>query len=891
MGEDTRTIGPYQVEGRLGAGGMGEVFRAYDERLDRKVAVKLIRREAAEDERARERFRREARTAASLSHPAIVQIHDLLTTSEGDALVMEFVTGVTLTRLFAGGPLPLDRVLRLGQEIAEGIAAAHARGIVHRDLKAENVMVTDGGHAKILDFGVAKRLRRSEDEATLSVAGAVVGTYSSMSPEQARGLAVDHRSDLFSFGSLLYEMACGRPPFLAATILDTLSNLCAARQLPVRSVRPEVPAPLSELIDRLLEKDPARRPQSADEVAATLARIAAATAGHAPYPEATAALATTAYAPSDLSAADDAPTVAEGRASRFAGAVESPSTPLDGRSGTPLPGPLPRRRRRRLLAGLAAAATVAAGAAFFLLRGNAAPLTVAVTKPAVGGSAGAGSELMAAGLRSAVLETLLALGGVSTVAPEQVDPVAGAPLAVARSVAADEVVTPRLDCSAAICRVALSRVSGKDGRLLWTESFEAPADEPYLLAGMVASHLRHGYAARRAREGAAGLEVRPEDYKEYLRLRGDAAAQRQRPGELLGRLAALEASSPRFLEGFVMEAGVRRLRFNERRDPADLDLAFAALARARRIAPGDPRPLAEQFEVATVGERHDRAEEALAELERLSPGEPGTLMLRARFLEPRDAKGALALMRKAVARRPSWLYLANLANMEYRLGEYDAARRDLHTLLARSPELYLGETLLAQVELISGNPQTAAELYTRLVARAPQLTELNNLGLAYLLLRRYPPAVARFRQALALAPANPSIALNLADATLLAGDRAGAAALYRRVLALAERDPAAASWQVQSVRAQALAHLGQRRQAVDAAQQVFLLAHDNAQAVEEVSLVYTLVGDQSLALSNVERALAAGVEPVWFGLPWFDPLRALPDFQDSLKRHAKPARA
>jgi len=899
MSDDSRThtIGPYQVEGRLGAGGMGEVFRAYDERLDRQVAVKLIRREAAEDDRARERFRREARTAAALSHPAIVQIHDLVTTAEGDALVMEYVTGATVSRLLRDGPLALETLLPLGREIAEGLAAAHARGIVHRDLKAENVMVTDGGHAKILDFGVAKRLRRPEDEASLSVAGAVVGTYSSMSPEQARGLAVDHRSDLFSFGALLYEMATGRPPFQAPTVLDTLNNICSRRQPPARELRAEVPGALAELIDRLLEKDPNRRPQSADEAAAALARLAASTAWpSAPGPALTlqTVAQTSALPPvagtGGARGTADAPTVVEGGAPVLAAARPAGEpTPAPGRHRAVPSG----RRRSRLAIGLAAglAAAVAAGIAFLLLRPRAAPLLVAVPQPAIGARV-AGTDLLAAGLRAALLQTLLALDGVSPLPPEQVDPIAGTPLAVARSVAADEVVAARLDCDATTCRVGLSRIAGKDGRLLWTESFEAPTGDPYLLAEAVAGHLRHGYPDRRPRRGAAPLEVRAEDYREYLGLRRALEGHELPLPALLARLTALEERSPRFVEGAVLEADIRRVRFVDRRDPEDLDGAFAALARARRIAPADPRLLDREFEVAMAGEKLARAGAALAELERLQPGDVATLVFRARLSERRgDPQGALALMRRAVAGRPSWNYLARLADMEYRLGETDAARRDLHELLRRSPGQYTGETLLAQIELLAGNPQTAAELYGRLVARAPHSGELVNLGLSYLLLRRYPEARARFRQAVDLDAMNPLYTLNLADATLLAGDRPGAQALYRRVLALVERDPAAAGWQMQSARAQALAHLGERRAAVDAAQRVLLLAHDNAQAMAEASLVYALVGDQSSALANADQALARGVEPVWFGLFWFDPLRASPEFQQILRRHAKPARA
>jgi len=225
-------LGPYRLEGRLGRGGMGEVYRAFDERLQRPVAVKLIRPEAAGDARARERFRREARAAASLNHPAIVQIHDIVETPAGDAIVMELVAGQTLASLLASGPLELPRALRLGVEVAEGLAAAHARGLVHRDLKPENVMLTETGHAKILDFGLAKRTLTEAGETSLSLDGTILGTYRAMSPEQARGLAVDGRSDLFSFGGLLYEALTCASPFAAGTVLETLTNICTVEARP-----------------------------------------------------------------------------------------------------------------------------------------------------------------------------------------------------------------------------------------------------------------------------------------------------------------------------------------------------------------------------------------------------------------------------------------------------------------------------------------------------------------------------------------------------------------------------------------------------------------------------------------------------------------------------------
>lgn len=277
--EDPRSeaLGPYRLVERLAAGGMGEVWRAWDGRLKRTVAVKHILPEILDQPGARERFRREAEAGARLTHPAVVQIYDLVESPEGDWLVMELVDGKTLRQHLSAGPLDLRSALRWGGEIAGGLAAAHAQGVLHRDLKAGNVMITAAGHAKVLDFGIARALspEGTEQETTLSQTGTVVGTSYAMSPEQALGLPLDHRSDLFSLGSLLYEMLTGEAPFRASSDTASLARVCSYRPLPARQLRAEIPPEVSTLIERLLEKEPNARPGDAGEVASLLEEAAA----------------------------------------------------------------------------------------------------------------------------------------------------------------------------------------------------------------------------------------------------------------------------------------------------------------------------------------------------------------------------------------------------------------------------------------------------------------------------------------------------------------------------------------------------------------------------------------------------------------------------------------
>lgn len=265
-------IGPYRLGDRIGAGGMGEVFEAYDERLDRQVAIKLIRPSQASDPLKRERLRREARASAQLDHPSIVRVYDLVQKDEVYGLVMEYVPGFTLAARLAEAPLSIAEAIRCGIGILAALTEAHLHGIVHRDLKTENVLITPDGHVKVFDFGIAKRIDAG-DEVSLTSDGLLLGTFRAMSPEQVRGEKLDPRSDLFSFGSLLYELVTGTSPFVGRNVEATLERVCAFRPPAARECNPDVPEELSALIDRLLEKNPGRRPQSAAEVAQLLERI------------------------------------------------------------------------------------------------------------------------------------------------------------------------------------------------------------------------------------------------------------------------------------------------------------------------------------------------------------------------------------------------------------------------------------------------------------------------------------------------------------------------------------------------------------------------------------------------------------------------------------------
>ena len=272
-------VGPYEILGPLGAGGMGEVYRARDTRLDRTVAIKILPSSVSADPVAKQRFVREAKTISGLNHPNICVLHDVGSQDGVDYLVMECVEGETLTKRIEKGPLPLDQVLKFGAQIADALDKAHRSGIVHRDLKPGNVMLTPTG-AKLLDFGLAKPsislaglASVTAPAAELSPAtepGTIVGTYQYMSPEQVGGKDVDGRSDIFSLGTVLYEMLTGQRAFDGKSHLSVASAILEKEPAPISSVKPMTPPALEHAIKKCLEKLPDERWQSASDLASEL---------------------------------------------------------------------------------------------------------------------------------------------------------------------------------------------------------------------------------------------------------------------------------------------------------------------------------------------------------------------------------------------------------------------------------------------------------------------------------------------------------------------------------------------------------------------------------------------------------------------------------------------
>ncbi|HEX4964435.1 MAG TPA: protein kinase [Thermoanaerobaculia bacterium] len=823
-----RQISHYRLLRPLGRGGMGVVYLAKDVELGREVAIKFLHHWRTVRPADEVRFRREAQAAAALDHPNIGTIYEVGEHEGLRFLAMAFYDGTTLAQLLDAQPhrrLPVSEAAAIAGQLASALAAAHATGIVHRDLKPENVMVLPDGRVKLLDFGLARWI----DAGGITEEGMAVGTAAYMAPEQIRGERIGTATDLWALGVVLYEMLTGRRPF-GGEQKGMVHSILYEDPPPLRDARPDVPPALERIVSHCLVKQPGDRWPAAADVLSEL---------------------------------------------QAAGLVGSTS-------GGVLK--LPRRPRLwlRWVAGAAVALLVLAVAAYLLTRKPAPTVYVAVLKPEITGSLSPEDQArISANIQAALLRTVAALDGLAALSPSQVSRVKGSPVAVAQAVAAGEVVSSTADCAGDLCQVSLRRLQGRDGQVLGSEALPVPSSRPKLFADAVAAALRHAYGDRKLRVARLELAIQEGDYQAFFDLK--QRLNREGPSDdALGRLDRLRQNAPSFLEAYSLEIKVARRLYQDTGEARYLERGLAVAREALQVSPGDPGPLEALIDLDLAAGRLDDAEAILGQLREADPA--GSLLQRGLLAKRRGrSQEALDLMHAAIRLQPSWLTLLTVANAEYELSRFDDARRHAEELLARSPGNVDGLKMLAQIELLR-NPERAVTLLREAAKNDPGADSLTNLGVNLMLLHRESEAEDSLRKALALQPDNPDPALNLADCLTLLGRTAEARRLYTRIAEATSRW-STPSGHILSVRAQALAHLGQTDQALDAIQQALRLSPDDGQLAYEAAVVYVVIGDRNSALFQARRA-AKNAGPNWFALPFFDPLRSDPTFQRLTTRAA-----
>jgi TolB-like protein/Tfp pilus assembly protein PilF/tRNA A-37 threonylcarbamoyl transferase component Bud32 len=554
-------LGSYEILSPLGKGGMGEVYRAKDVRVDRVVALKVLPEEFFESEERRGRFEREAKLLASLNHPGIATLYsfeEIFSSSSSSSsvsrhvLVMELVEGEGLDARAAAGPLPLEETLSFARQIAEALEAAHEKGIVHRDLKPANVMVTKNGRVKVLDFGLAK-IAASGDGAQVdselatdmrTQEGVVVGTVPYMSPEQAQGRQLDHRTDIFSLGVIVYELATGQRPFRGDSSAELLSSILRDTPRPAGELRPGLPAGLDRLIGRCLEKDRDQRYATARELAADLGEL-----------------------------------------------QRDPTSPTRPAAAAPLRAP-----KKLVLAGVAGLVVLLAAGAFVAIRRAArgASIESVAVLPFENATGDPAIEYLSDGISESLISTLSRLPGLRVISRRSAFSFKGKkvdPKEIGRQLGVDALLLGSLALRGTDLAITAELVSVRDDTQLWGEKYNRRADDVLRVEGEIAATiartLRRTLSGEEKAKLARGRTEDPEAYRLYLKGRDYLVGNQQEMDKSVDYFQQAVARAPEYAlaHAGLAEAYTRQafLRGSGRAEPASK--ARAAVSRALEIDP------------------------------------------------------------------------------------------------------------------------------------------------------------------------------------------------------------------------------------------------------------------------------------------------------------------
>jgi serine/threonine protein kinase/Flp pilus assembly protein TadD len=850
-------VGRFRIGERLGQGGMGEVYRAEDTKLKRTVALKRLAPALRADAHYRHRFLEEAERASRFGDAHVAGVYDVVEAQGEIFLILEYVEGQNLRQRLRQ-PLSLDEFFAIAIQCAEALVSAHGNCIVHCDIKPENIMLTPAGQVKILDFGVAKHLPRSDQSSTVDRAGTFAGTPAYMSPEVLMEQAPDGRADIFSLGVVFYEVLTGQHPFLAASFVATTDRIRTETPASIRIFNRSASPDLEALVYKAMAKDPAQRYTSAQELLEALHRV------HG-------GLTTT-------------------------GLTRAVPHRFEAR---------PRKKRNWLWAALIAGSLLSAAVYWRVKEGGginlgpSTPVQLAVL-PFEPMADDPGSEAFCNGLTDTVTAKLTQLTDnypLQVVASSEIRAEGVTSVDQARkNFGVGLVLEGSLHSSGNQVRVTYALVDAQTNRQLHAETVDADLNDAFAVEDRVVDGALHmlgltiksGDRVVLAAHGTGD----PSAYDQYLRGRGYLLDYHKHENidsaiSAFNRALTLD---PRYAEAYAALGKAYWIGYGEGRGGSDLlEKARSACDRAVAIAP----KLAEGYAcLGSVYRGIGEYEQAVAQFQKATALDPTNddsfRGLAEVYRKQNQAAQAEATYRKAISLRPQyWAGYSWLGVFYWQQGQYEDAAKAFQEVVALAPDNFRGYSDLGGIYVLQGKYQQAIAMLEKSIAIRPTVEVFNNLGTAYFSRREFENAGRNYKEGLKLDPRSWLGWGNLGDAySLVPGKRQQAADAYREAVRLGDEELRVnpRDGRILAYRATYLAMLGRKEDAVSSLRSALLFSPKDPDVLFRGALVYNRFGDTDRALQTLQEAIALGAASSWVrDTPDFDHLRTDPRFRAILR--------
>ncbi|MGL6159058.1 protein kinase domain-containing protein [Microbulbifer sp.] len=816
-------IGRYLVTGRLGSGGMGVVYLATDERLGRQVAIKRLVKNPSSSS-AHLRIRQEALLLAQLNHSNIVQIYDVVEERDDVALVMEYVDGCSLTHWQRERNPGLIQKVRLLKQICSGLSRAHSVGIIHRDLKTDNILIDSDNTAKIGDFGIAKNWRETSD---LTREQHIAGSWGAMSPEQAQGKPLDNRSDLFSLGVLAYQLLCGQNPFghceSPYVLVDRIVN---SQHPPASKLNPELPGALSQLLDRLLAKDPAQRPLNAASVVAELEAIAVSL---------------------------------ENRGSGFSGSRTVTITVEDYHRRKQQGG----GKYRKFIAATAASLLMGGAIALFAYTQHTSEgKYIALVSPMDNPEAPREVRLLTGSVMNALAEALSDRRGLYLVPVSESQRLRGLPLRKqAQTLNTQLLLNPEISCDTSFCDLSLEVIDAQNFSVVANRSISVSLDS--YLGSFEKTFQQVGYLLpdHPSRQQRPQYEIAEEDYKRYLEL-AEYPFDERNIATYLETLEELQQKAPYFPHIYELYS---EQAFKDRYH----NLNMESVDRLRQFLSKAPPQIANTPEIISARLIQAQTEadwqEADRQLQRLKPAiadEASFYHRKAIYLHLRgEYQQALEASNRSLEHRTSTNYLVQKAMALSFLGDMKSARPVLRQALEIDDTYIDAISLLAANDLDMGNTAEVVHLLTSVDRQLLSPLDTYNLCTAQYLEKNFAEADPCFEELLQINPDDTEPLLFRAEMARAQGRESLARELTEQAV---QKTLTREGWENKLILALAYAQMGRHQQAVETLIKVRRQARDDTYVNHIRAQIYITTGDLVSAEAHIRRTLELGQSPIWY---------------------------